>query len=174
MPRWAAFQISNVLVRDKNTPPISDPEAVFYSFSEMENYSNLTNDIRLNWDGDLEFDPDAGDVKLSYGIEAYVQNIYHRLITQRGRLPGDSSFGWDFEYLYQINSVQREQLLPIIARSIQEVLEEDPDTLSVEDVTVSLVINKEDLTENIVINLTLRPASVGDLVQVTLVESPQT
>lgn len=161
MPRYSSLQVTNVSVRNNSIPPISSTDLP-QNFNNLPKYENLSNDLKVGWDGDLEIDTKTGDFALAFQIEAYVQNLYHRLITQIGRLPGDSTYGWDFEYIYSLNILQQKQLLPVMINDISAAVSNDPDTLIVHDVTGRIVYNPDNFTHNLEFELIVTPKGINN------------
>lgn len=162
MPRY-----DNVVIRDvrikKNAASVRDSEGVG-DFSSVRQYENISNDAKVDWSGDIVFDESTGDLLLAYNIEALVQNIYHRLITNLGSQPGEPSYGWPFEYLYQLNVVQQKALLPKMVRDIETSLKRDPDIVSVLDVRAR--IERQDMqTHNVIIEIEIKPKGVSDILE---------
>lgn len=168
MPRYTSFQLQNYRLLG-NTPPISALEQAA-NYKNLLEYANLANDLKLSWDGDIRLsDSYIVDFELAYTVEAFVQNLYHRLITQVGRLPDDDTFGWNFEYLYQLNVEQQSQLLAVIIKDVENSIKNDPDVLFVADVTGQIVVNEDYQTHNIEITVTVQPKGIKDLVEISLV-----
>lgn len=169
MPRYDVLDVTDVKLIN-NTPPIRSLD-VPVDFSKLDNYANLSADAKLTWSGDIIFDESTGDLGLSYTVESYVQRLYHRLITQTGEFPESSTFGWNFEYLFQLTVIDQQKFLNKIIRDIRDAVYQDGDTLSVINVTAK--INQLDSqSHTIEIELTVRPKSINDVLQVTFQMNP--
>jgi len=153
MPRFSSFQLNNIRIL-KNTPPITDVNPP--NFQTLRIYSQIANDLKLTWDGDIQFDTETNDLAIAYNLEAYIQNLYHRIITQVGRLPADGNYGWNFEYLYQISVIEQRQVLRDIITDISNTILQDPDTLTLENIAAQ-IINTGEGQHNIEINIEIRP-----------------
>lgn len=165
MPRYASFQVKSVQIL-QNSPPLNQFNAGIAKKNNF-NYSDLNNDVKVSWDGDLKIDPNTGDYSVSYGLEAFVQRLYRKLISSRGNYPGDNSFGWDFDYLFSTPLAKQLEYLPTIAEDVQSSLEEDPEVLSVQDVTVKIVRNDYQ-SHNIVIEIQVIPVGYNSQVNLVL------
>lgn len=165
MPRYASFQVKSVDIL-QNSPPLNQYNASTAKQNNL-NYSALANDMKISWDGDLKIDPNTGDYSVSYGLEAFSQRLYRKLITQQGNYPGDDTFGWNFEYLFSTPVNRQLELLPYIAENIKQVLQQDSEVASVSDVTVSIVENDYQ-THNIVIEIQVIPVGYNSQVNLVL------
>lgn len=164
MPRYASFQVKSVDVL-QNSPPLSAENAL--KAKSNKNHIALNNDLRISWDGDLKIDPNTGDYSVSYNLEAFSQRLYRRLITQRGNYPGDSTFGWNFEYIFSTPVTEQIRSLSGIARGVKDILEEDPEVASVVDVTAKIVRNDYQ-THNLVLEIQVIPVGYNSQVNLTL------
>lgn len=165
MPRYSSFQVKSAQIL-QNSPPLNQFSASLAQ-QNNKNYTALNNDLKISWDGDLKIDPNTGDYTVSYGLEAFTQRIYRKLITQQGNYPGDESFGWNFEYLFSTPIAEQKKFLPYIADNIKSVLEQDQEIASVADVTVKIVRNDYQ-THNIVIEIQVIPVGYNSQVNLIL------
>lgn len=136
MPRYSAFQVKSAQTL-QNSPPLSVSDKL--EAASNKNYLSLSNDIRISWDGDLKINPNTGDYIISYNLEAFTQRLYRKLITQQGSYPGDSNFGWNFEYLFSLPLKEQENMLPYIAKDIKKSLQNDPEVASVSNLILRIV-----------------------------------
>lgn len=163
MPRYDTLTIRDYRLLEntvpvRNRPPRENTES-------LQNYENLSADVKLNWSGDFIFDDKTQDLLLTQTVESYAQSIYHRLVTQRGEFPFDSNFGWDFHYLYQMNVVEQRQILPRVVRDVRDAVQLDEDTLSVINVT-AFIERMDQQSHNIIVEVTARPRSIENNVQI--------
>lgn len=169
MPRYSTVNIRDIQLLG-NTPPIRGVDRSIDP-SKLYNYSNLSSDVKLDWNGDLSFNDDEHDFQLSHTVEAYVQGLYFRLATQRGQYPEDGNFGWNFQYLYNLTVVEQQALLPRVVNDVRSAVMADPDTLSVADVT-AYIERLDEHTHSIVIEITAKPRSVQDQIVLTIEMTP--
>lgn len=152
MPRYSSLIVKDVKILSENTQSVFSDYKTNFNF-EGQDSSELSNDIRLNWDGSLDYDNVNQDFKLVYNVEAFVQSLYFFLITQRGRFPGDSSFGWDLEDVITSNSFTLN--LKTVVDNLYQALQEHPDIEFIEDIVVQLF--EDDQTSYLKINLSVKP-----------------
>lgn len=164
MPRYDKVNIRDHRLLE-NTVPVrnrrraADPK-------KLSHYENLSTDVKLNWSGDVVFNEKTQDLNLTFTVEAYAQSLYHRLVTQKGQHPDNGDFGWDFDYLYNLNLVEQKRMLPRVIRDVRDAVQADPDTLSVRDVRAYIERNDWQ-SHNIIIIVTAQPRSINDVVEIT-------
>lgn len=164
MPRYDSLNVRDFRLLN-NTVPVRN-RAPVANFRGLTSYDNLTSDAKLDWSGDLVFDEKSQDLELAHTVEAYVQNLYHRLVTQSGQHPESGEFGWSYSYLYSLNVVEQKRMLPKVIRDVRDAIKSDLDTLAVID--VSAYIERIDSHHhNIVIEAIVKPRSVNDELQIT-------
>lgn len=165
MPRYSSFQVRSASIL-QNSPPIG-PESKSQILSNKKYYS-LSNDVKLSWDGDIKIDPNTKDYVVSYDLEAFTQRIFRRMITQEGTHPGNEYFGWDFEYLFSTPYQQQIELLPFIAKTVENSLRRDPEVESVSNVEAYIERDSDNFTHKIVINLQIIPTGYNNEVSLVL------
>lgn len=164
MPRYASFQIKSAEVL-KNSPPLSVESKL--RANQAKNYTDLSNDLRISWDGDLKIDENTGDYVVSYDLEAFTQRLYRRLITQKGTYPGEPDFGWDFEYLFGIPVSEQRELLPYIAKELEKSLLLDSEVSSVSDIKIQIV--RDDFrSHKIVIEVLVIPKGYNSNISISM------
>jgi len=149
MPRWSSLQILNAYVQRENVL------SVFETYKGQLNFQNqpqtLPNDIRLNYDGDIDFKED--DFIFVYNLESFVQRLYFYLITPRGTLPGFPNFGTNIEFF--IGKMNNKIDLNSLVKILHNNLKEFEDIEYIYDISASLV--REEQSYYIIINLELKP-----------------
>lgn len=164
MPRYSSFQVKSAQTL-QNSPPLSVSDKL--EALNNKNYVALANDMRLSWDGDLKIDPSTGDYVISYNLEAFTQRLYRKLITQQGTYPGNSAFGWNFEYLFSLPLKEQENMLPYIAKDIKRSLEQDPEVSNVSDLVLRIV--RDDFrSHKIEIEVSVIPSGYNNQVNIVL------
>jgi len=133
MPRYSSLQIRDIKILAENVQSVFDDYS-FYNFKN-QNSQELPNDIRLNWDGSIDFDEYEQDIKLAYNLEAFVQRVYFWLITNIGELPHNEFFGWNLNrYIGTTGKINTNDVLKEIKKleSLEDV--EYVNDIVVEDV----------------------------------------
>jgi hypothetical protein len=149
MPRWNSLQIVNTYIQRDNVLSVFDPYKGQLNFKNQQ--QTLPNDIRLNYDGDIDFND--SDLIFVYNLEAFVQRLYFYLITPRGTLPGFPNFGTNIEFF--IGKMNNQIDLNALVRLMNSNLEEFEDIEYVNDITASLI--RENQSYYIKINLDIKP-----------------
>jgi hypothetical protein len=170
MPRY-----SNVNIRESyllNNPTSIRNRVPAAVYENLPNYDNLSADAKLSWGGDIDFDEKTDDLALTFSVESYAQRINNRLITQLGQFPEEGNFGWDFNYLYQMNIVEQRKMFPTILRNVRDSVLQDPDTLSVTDVKVYTELDETTFTHSIIVELVVRPRSINEDVAIVFELTP--
>lgn len=152
MPRYSSLIVKDVRILEENAQSVFSDYKINFNFVNQDSQL-LSNDIRLNWDGSLDYDESNQDIKLVYNVEAFVQSIYFLLITQRGRLPGNNNFGWNLESVIQTNSNKLN--LKFVVDDIYNSLKEHPDIEFIDDIVVQLYNDFQ--TSYLKINITVKP-----------------
>ena len=149
MPRYSSLQVKDLRVLSENV------QSVFrdYSYFNFQNQNSdyLPNDIRLNWDGSIDFDEYVQDIKLVYNLEAFVQRVYFWLITNVGELPHNEFFGWNLNrYIGTTRKINTNEILQEIKKleSLEDV--EYVSNIVVEDI-------EKDSTRYINIEIEVKP-----------------
>lgn len=164
MPRFSSFQVRSAQILD-NSPPLSVESK--RAALQNKNYTSLSNDLKISWDGDLKIDPNTGDYALSFNLEAFTQRLYRRMITNIGNYPGDTTFGWNFEYLFSLSLADQKIMLPTVAKTVKASLESDPEVASVGNIRV--YIERIDWqTHKIVIETQVIPLGYNQQVNIAL------
>jgi hypothetical protein len=149
MPRYSSLQIRDVKVLTENVQTVFSDYS-FYNFKNQDS-QELSNDIRLNWDGSIDFDEYEQDIRLVYNLEAFVQRVYFWLITSIGELPHNEFFGWNLnKYIGETRKVNTNELL----REIKK-LESLEDVEYVNDIVVEEV--EENATRYLSIEIDVKP-----------------
>ena len=163
MPRYSSANIENVEILKNPVSVEKYPSGIDYSST----YKNLPSDLALSWDNDLVFDSDIADYKISQHLLAYAQRLFLALITQRGSNPESPTFGWDFSYLIDKPVSYVKDLLPSVVNDVKKLLEDDPDTLSVDKVEAAIVrVDKEE--SFLRISIVVRPKKSSDIISFSL------
>lgn len=152
MPRYSSLIIKDAKILSENV------QSVFINYNSSFNFKNqdsskLPNDIRLNWDGSLDFNENTQDLNLVYNVEAFVQSMYFLLITQIGRYPGDDNFGWDLETI--IKTPSNKQNLKLVIDQLNSSVSKHPDVEFIDDIVVKLYNDGQ--TKFLKIELTVKP-----------------
>ena len=163
MPRYSTANIEDITILGNTVSVGKQPQDV--AFSDI--YKHIPSDLKLSWSNDLVFNHETMDYEVASHLLAYVQRIFLKLITQRGTNPEDPTFGWDFEYLIDKPDYVVKQYLPIVAEDVKRAVESDPDTLSVQNVTASLVVIDEQ-SSYIKVEISLKPKNFEDILGITL------
>jgi hypothetical protein len=149
MPRYSSLQIRDVKVLSENVQSVFSDYSV-YNFKNQSS-EELSNDIRLNWDGSIDFDEYEQDIRLVYNLEAFVQRVYFWLITSVGELPHNEFFGWDFKkYIGETGKINTNEVLKEIRK-----LETLEDVEYVDNIVVEEI--EEDATRYLSIGIDLKP-----------------
>lgn len=152
MPRYSSLIVKDARILSENVQSVFSDYKSSFNFKNQDS-SKLSNDIRLNWDGSVDFDENTQDLNLVYNVEAFVQSMYFLLITQIGRYPGDNTFGWDLETI--IRTPSNKQNLNWIIDQLNSSVSKHPDVEFVDDILVKLYSNEQ--TNFIKIEITVKP-----------------
>jgi len=131
--------VNNINISLQNQPMIDDPAAQRRSATENARLKSLFGtDLYMFAEGDLFENESQGDLKIVASVYNYAQAITHRLMTDRGTHPIDSTFGvpWS-DYLghtYMSSTI----LLTNLRQDITDELYRDGRTQKVVQVITSL------------------------------------
>lgn len=148
MPRYSSLIVRDVTITDNNVNSVFVQYKQNYKFEKIQ---DIENDIRLNWDGDIDFDD--FDVRLVYSLETLIQRLFIFFITQDGRLPGET-FGWNLEGL--IGNTSKINLSNVLTH-IKEKLEESFKEVIVNNIELSEIMLED--SRAIRVSLDVQPAN---------------